>query len=392
MNNSIPIGAVQKEKAAMQESEMKNHPDVAIDDFPWTIIESPRKSFYKQNRATMRVLSMAQGGWSYEGPQICCKDRWKHTAFFYVLEPVQMGLYIAKSLNDHFHYQVAKKDSWIIHGIKKHCKDSKSASKFVLVREGENFKDDNILVVHNPSQPIRDFIMQCNDSEMIEELISVGTFDENRGNVKIDTGYASAMCQRRDSTSAFVSRPDKLSRTDEPMFVKTMVEVSCLVDMLCNEHGLPKFYHVDGIDHEWARRIHPDNLLQQARYSLAMSNACFAPHMDTQNDARELMSPVPVVHRIVETRIGLARYARIGYSRKSCYDAGIRTNLLQPVVEKVCRWYKSIPETRRVVSNDLFTLGLSPNLYGTVVFPVHCHKTVGLSPFIDKRLPFLTTL
>ena len=91
MNNSIPIGAVQKDKATMQESEMKNHPDVTIDDFPWTIIESPKKSFYKQNRATMRVLSMAQGGWSYEGPQICCKDRWKHTAFFMYLSQYKWG-------------------------------------------------------------------------------------------------------------------------------------------------------------------------------------------------------------------------------------------------------------------------------------------------------------
>jgi hypothetical protein len=56
----------------------------------------------------MKVLSKEQGGSCYGGPERVCLERWKHTSAFYILEPVAVGLYIAHSLNNRFHYQVKK--------------------------------------------------------------------------------------------------------------------------------------------------------------------------------------------------------------------------------------------------------------------------------------------
>ena len=108
--------------------------------------------------------------------------------------------------------------------------------------------------------------------------------------------------------------------------------------------------------------------------------------MDTQNNQRAFMSPVPVIHRILETPHGLARFARIGYSRKACYEAGLRRKLLEPIVREVSEWYRTLQSTRTTVNNRLYESGGGSGIvreeYG-LVLPVHCCKTLGLSPFID---------
>ncbi len=78
----------------------------------------------------------------------------------------------------------------------------------------------------------------------------------------------------------------------------------------------------------------------------------------------------------------MARLAKIGYSQRSCYSAGVRMKLLRPILQQIIFWYKAQPETRRIASNDLFTMH-SSMLHGCIVFPFHFSKTVGLSPFID---------
>ena len=96
-----------------------------INNFPWTVIESLEKSFYKQNQVEMRVLSLEQGPAGYQGPKRHCEERWRHTAAFYMLEPVEVGIYIASSLNDRFYYQVRKSENYLIHLIEAFCLESK---------------------------------------------------------------------------------------------------------------------------------------------------------------------------------------------------------------------------------------------------------------------------
>ena len=87
-----------------------------IQDFPWTVIESPRASFKKQCMERMGVLSKELGSAEYDGPQRVCPARWRHISTIYILDPVEIGVYVATSLNDRFHYQVLKSEESVITG------------------------------------------------------------------------------------------------------------------------------------------------------------------------------------------------------------------------------------------------------------------------------------
>ena len=357
--------------------------NLQLDEFPWTVIESPKKSFFNQSKVSMRVASKEQGGSSYDGPKIVWPQRWSHVDYFYILEPVELGMYVAKSLHDRFHYQIKRSEKHILDQIVAFCKQSRGRCKYKMVGPGKNHIDDNILVVHDPSRAIKDYLATINDEDLLQDLLSHAKFDRNRGNLAIDTGYASAKCQERDKLAFCISKPTLLARTKEDLFLQTMVQVSTVMDMLCKEFSMPKLFRVNGIDKEWARQLHPDNVVQSIRNSVALASAAFGGHLDSQNDPRELMCAVPVVHRIFQSSIGPIRHAKIGYSRKACYEAGLRLNLLQPIVKDVASWYYSLDGNQRVVSNKLFLLPRSPTIDRGISFPVHCKKSVGLSTFID---------
>jgi hypothetical protein len=351
-----------------------------IDSFPWTVIESPKPSFYSMNKMEMRVVSLEQGGPTYGGPERVFEERWKHTEVFYVLSPVELGVYIASSLHDRFHYQVKRSEQVILHKMEEFCRSNRG-TEFRMIGSTENYRDNNILVVHKPSKELRSYILSFDNSKVINKLLDAGKLDKSRGNFRVDTGFTSGKSLQRDPTLGFISVPCLLENTMEPMFIQTMVEVSTVMDMLCREEGLPLYFRVDGIAKQWAQKIDPNNLCQQARNSLATNTEAFGGHLDIQNDPRPLMCAVPVVHRIIPTNIGPARHAIIGYTRKSCYEATCRVKTFLPPLNKVKKWYDELPSTRKCVSNDLFRL--DSLVGGTIVFPVHCSKSVGLSPFLD---------
>lgn len=359
---------------------------LGVDRFPWTVIESPKKTFYSQSKVAMRVASKDQGGGTYEGPLIVFPTRWQHIEFFYILEPVELGFYLAKSLHDRFHYQIPRNDRQTMDAIINHCNKSKGKSKFKIICKDENFQDDNMLVVHDPSKQLKDYIATINDKSLLSNLINLARYDSIRGNFFVDSGFASAKNQMRDEADFSISKPAKLANTDEPIFLESMIQMSTVTDMLCQEYGLPLLFRVDGIDHQWARTLDPNNILQSIRNSVTQPTSAFGPHLDSQNDPRELMSAVPVFHRILQTDLGPVRHAKIGYSRKACYEAGLRVNLLQPIVDEVATWYHALPSTRKVINNDLFLLPRNDTIDHAIAFPVHCKKSVGLSPFIDGTI------
>lgn len=146
---------------------------LTLDKFPWTVIESPRNSFYSQSKVAMRVPSKEQGGFSYKGLQIVCPERWEHILVFYILEPVELGIYIATSLHDRFHYQVKWSEQETILGrIFKFCNDKsrKKKCRYVVIGQGENYNDKNIIVVHRPSQAILTYLARIDHTNMIHCL------------------------------------------------------------------------------------------------------------------------------------------------------------------------------------------------------------------------------
>jgi hypothetical protein len=279
--------------------------DLSIHLFPWTVIESPHESFHSQCKFDMRVASAEQGGSKYAGPARVWLNRWKHVAVFYIMEPAAVGVYLAASLHDRFHYQIKKSEESILQQIQSYCVGSQK-TKCVIISRNQNYHDEHLTVLHDPSTEIRSLITSFDNSEVVEALIQSGTYDRNRGNYRIDTGFSCGKSQVRDPRFACITQPSLLSRTSESTLIQTMVLVSQIMDMVCKEYNKTPLYRVDGIQNDWAKEIHEENLCQQVRNSLATADIAFGGHLDSQNDPRPLMCPVPVVHRIVETRIGPA--------------------------------------------------------------------------------------
>jgi hypothetical protein len=175
-----------------------------INSFPWTVIEYPKPSMKLQEKVAMRTASKAEGGIGYEGPTRDWPARWKHTSDFYVLEPVDMGVYLARSLNDSFHYQILKSEEAILDHIKQFCK-SNPKSKIHVVSQKQNYHDSNITVIHNPSHKMKTYIESLDDHCVVDLLLEKGSYDESRGNYKIDSGYASSKSQTRGPSTCYIS-------------------------------------------------------------------------------------------------------------------------------------------------------------------------------------------
>ncbi len=73
------------------------------------------------------------------------------------------------------------------------CK--KKGKHVIIISCNEISRDKNLIVIQDPNHPIISFIDDIGDSQLINELIEDGYEDDTRGNYKIDTGFASAMCQ-----------------------------------------------------------------------------------------------------------------------------------------------------------------------------------------------------
>ena len=129
-----------------------------VSKFPWTVIENPSPSYHSENKWDMRVLSKEQGGLTYKGPTIVWPRRWKHINCIYVMLPSQFGIYMAQSLNDRLHYQIKAVDGpSFLSDVRGFCDNNKQL-KIEIISSDMNFVDANLIVVNNPSNPIRKYI------------------------------------------------------------------------------------------------------------------------------------------------------------------------------------------------------------------------------------------
>jgi hypothetical protein len=194
-----------------------------------------------------------------------------------------------------------------------------------------------MIILQNEEHPVVQYVKAIDVTELVLDLCSSGSLDLTCGNYRIDKGYASAKCQCWDSPLGFMTKPELLNRTTQPIFTKTMLEPTITMDMVCQLFSMELCHWVDGINNDWARKITPDNVFQVARNSLALSDKAFGGRLDSQNDPWDLMSPVPVIHKIVPTADGYACLEKIGYLRKACYESGFQTNKILPMIIWVCQ-------------------------------------------------------
>jgi hypothetical protein len=60
-----------------------------------------------------------------------------------------------------------------------------------------------------------------------------------------------------NASLGFTTKPDLLTRTTDPLFVKVMLDLTIAMDMTRREFSMKLCHWVDGMDNDWARKIHP---------------------------------------------------------------------------------------------------------------------------------------
>jgi hypothetical protein len=352
--------------------------------FATVVIEVPRITYHSQSKTSMRVASKKAGGANYPGPLRLYMPRWKHIHTFYVFELSRSNFYQAISLTNHPHYSVLSSEMADFEYALDKFKSQNRSIKIKKIKSNENFQDDFLVVINDFSEfpEIQRFVNTVDDSYLLCEVISTAKLDKNRGNWKLDFGYACGQNLERDLNEFGTTRPRLLERTKEPMVLEIQKDLSLMSDLVSSEFGLPQFHRVGNIHKDYAAKLHPQGIFPAWRAAGHGPFSYVEIHEDSLNDSRPLMSPVGVLSKIYQTNDGPIRLTKIGYSRQSLLDAINREADIKPVVKEFKEWEKAQPDLAKVVSNDLLKIRPNSDLPGVIEIPTHLERSVGVSPYI----------
>jgi hypothetical protein len=289
--------------------------------FATVVIEVPRPSYINQSKISMRIASRrgAQDS-SYSGPQRLCLPRWKHINTFYVFELSEENYYQALSLTHHPHYSILRSEFEEFENALTKFGLQHGSCTIKRIASHENFHDNFLIVINDFSKHpnLKKFIEQTDSFNVLSELLANGKLDTNRGNWKMDFGYASGQNLERDLDEFGVTRPRILDKTKTPCFLEVQRELSVLSDLVSQAFNLPLYHRLNDIHKKYAAKLHPEGVFPAWRVAGHGPNIYVEVHEDSLNDSRPLMSPVGVLSRIYHTTEGPIRLTKIGYSQKKC--------------------------------------------------------------------------
>jgi hypothetical protein len=354
-----------------------------VESFPIVVIELPKPSYSLQSKISMRVASRKMGGLMYSGPTRLFPARWKHISVFYMLELSKESFYLAQSLSHHPHYSILRSelpafDEELTAFLKKN-----GSSQVRRISQHENFQDDYIVVINDFQKfpVIANFLASIDDADLLQSVVTQARVDTNRGNSKLDFGYASGQNLMRGAFGTTV--PRILDKSHEPPFLIVQKELSVIIDLVCNLLSLPLYQHrVDDFHTKFCHKLHPEGNIPAWRVATSHSNQVLEVHEDSNNDSRPLMSPVGVFSRLYCTEHGPLRLTKIAYSRKSLFDSTVRESILLPIVQEFLTWENSQPDLLKRTSSKLFDQTPNSAIPGAIEFPCHLERSVGVSPYI----------
>jgi hypothetical protein len=337
----------------------------------------------------MRVASKNQGGPSYSGPLRLYPPRWNYIDKFYVIELSSTSYYMAQSLTHHPHYSILRSEAEDFEVALREFHSKRKSTPIIRITSTENF-DDNFLIVINDFKMyplIQNYVSTIDDDDLFSELNSQAKIDKNRGNFKIDFGYACGQNLQRHSSELGATKPRILDRSLDPVFLNVQVQLSVLSDLVCQAFNLQLFHRLDNIHQEYCSKLHPNGIIPSWRTAFNGPNQYLEVHEDTNNEARPLMSPVGVFSRIylLDDKKPI-RLTKIGYSRQSIRDCIIRQSIIAPVVHRFKEWESNQPPIMSEVSSQLFQLPPNSPLPSVIEFPCHLERCVGISPYIHATI------
>jgi hypothetical protein len=324
--------------------------------FATVVIEVPKPSYHSQSKTSMFTASLKAGGSTYRGPQRLCLPRWKHIQTFYVFDLSAENYYQAASLSHHPHYSILKSELEEFNSALTKFQSQHRSCKIKRVTATENFQDDFLLVINDFSKYpcLQKMVDAIDDTNLLQELLTQGKLDMNRGNWKLDFGYASGQNLERDLLEFGVTRPRILDRTTEPQFLGVQTQLSQISDQVSESFGLPLYHREENIHQRYAAKLNPLGLFPAWRVAGHGPKAFVEVHEDFLNESRPLMSPVGVLSRIYQTEDGPLRLTKIGYSPQSLLDSERRESNLKPIVKQFIEWERKQPDYMRTVSPVLF--------------------------------------
>jgi hypothetical protein len=105
--------------------------------------------------------------------------------------------------------------------------------------------------------------------------------------------------------------PRLLEMTDHPIFLAVNIELSCLINLVCEQYSLPQYYRQDNFHKRFCHQLHPQGVIPAWRVAISQPDQFLQVHEDSKNETRPLMSPVGVFSRLVPSIEGPLRLTKL---------------------------------------------------------------------------------
>ena len=227
-------------------------------------------------------------------------------------------------------------------------------------------------------------LLESDTLDTIFELVmKYGSKDEHRLNTCIDYGSSCYRNSSRAKSADGISFPNtrKLPKeVPEEPFKRACELLSILFRSRVTKENLPARFTeeaqgvTDLFEHEWP----------SFRFAITTPEGVLRPHCDDKNDDKEGLSPVGLLQKICEKidANGAKKYYRlacIGYPRKCMRLVKEKQDRYKDPVDIAVKYYRSLPDSRRVVSPALFCP--EPDLWSSdkdtnIIMPAHMCKTI----------------
>jgi len=259
---------------------------------------------------------------------------------------------------------------------------------------------------NDKSKFIRIFNGGTQEFEMVEQVYSSIEFTavseelqlmeaSSRGNVQACYGFSCLNITEREEESHYVIPCLNKGTTEH---IGAMIQMSRILHSLGIglDKGVDKFNVSDERMERFAKKIHPENILEGITLAMTRINNTtdgegsqyVKCHVDKFNSCKDGYNYLCVVSKIMEIGDCVKRIALIAYGRKSVDDYYNRVKRLQPVLCKIDEHYHSLTREQVVYDHNVITNSRCSFIIegGIVVRDAHIDIRCFLSPFVYSLL------
>jgi hypothetical protein len=350
-----------------------------LETAPVLIIENPLPSCHQLPSSVLQLGTKTTPGLKF------CPGRLKHVESIDVIFTDDDQGYFAGSL-DRAHYHLSR-----VEYQEFCCKVGQLSNilrRKIPVNEfprGENNFGPNCNVVNRLSPEMKECFETVDFASLGAYVKTHSKCDSSRGNLYIDSGWASNLSSRRVKGEDYgVSKPAEIT-VDPPgkeIFADAMVSLSKFALLICPHSMKEKLYQADKRRQlEFADKHVEGNLLEVMRVALTNEKYLVGCHADKYNDVLDWNEGVVNFSTWIVIDGEWWRLSLIGYSRKSISDYYRRLDLYGPLVDRISLFMDALPSDRVEIEPSLLDFR---NTTGHVKrLKPHANKCVFYSSYVE---------